>query len=168
MKTVSRHLSAFIAPVVILILLPWLILRWEGRTLARALIHVAPFRLITGLILLAAGLTLFILSVRMFILVGRGTIMPWDPTRRLITGSLYAYVRNPMILGVLILLLGEVVLFDSAWIAILALIFFMINTVYFHFSEEPGLLKRFGPEYAEYRRNVRMWIPRLKPWKPGG
>jgi len=102
----------------------------------------------------------------MFILIGNGTIMPWDPTRKLVTGSLYAYMRNPMILSVLIILAGEAVAFASVWIALLALLFFAINTVYFIFSEEPGLERRFGEEYREYKRNVPMWLPRLRPWKP--
>lgn len=167
MKMILRHASAFIAPFVVLIVLPWLILHGEGHTAVQALAGASTLRLAAGLIFAAAGLVLFILSVRMFILIGKGTIMPWDPTRHLITGSLYAYVRNPMILGVLILLLGEAVLFGSLWIALLALLFFLVNTVYFRFSEEPGLEKRFGTEYREYRSHVRMWIPRLKPWKPG-
>ena len=166
MKTILRHLSSFIAPIVVLIVLPWLILRGEGHTAARALAGASAWKLAAGSIIAVAGLVLFILSARMFILIGRGTIMPWDPTRHLITGSLYAYVRNPMILGVLVLLFGEALLFDSAGIALLALFFFLVNTVYFHFSEEPGLEKRFGQEYAEYKQNVHMWIPRLKPWKP--
>ncbi|MEN6571060.1 MAG: methyltransferase [Anaerolineaceae bacterium] len=164
---ILRHASAFIAPFVVLIVLPWLILHGEGHTAVQALAGASTLRLAAGSIIAAAGLVLFILSVRMFILIGKGTIMPWDPTRHLITGSLYAYVRNPMILGVLILLLGEAVLFGSLWIALLALFFFLVNTVYFRFSEEPGLEKRFGTEYREYRSHVHMWIPRLKPWKPG-
>jgi protein-S-isoprenylcysteine O-methyltransferase Ste14 len=47
-----------------------------------------------------------------------------------------------------------------------AILVFIINTVYFIFSEEPGLQKRFGEEYVEYKKNVPRWIPRLKPWKP--
>ncbi len=50
---------------------------------------------------------MFITCVRMFILIGQGTIMPWDPTRKLITGSLYGRVRNPMILSVIIIVAGE-------------------------------------------------------------
>lgn len=41
----------------------------------------------------------------------------------------------------------------------------VVNTIYFKLSEEPGLVKRFGTEYKQYRQNVPMWIPRLKPWR---
>jgi protein-S-isoprenylcysteine O-methyltransferase Ste14 len=104
----------------------------------------------------------------MLIMIGNGTIMPWDPTRKLVTGSLYSYVRNPMILSLIIILVGEAILFASYGIALLAVLNLVINTVYFIFSEEPGLKKRFGEEYAEYKRNVPRWIPRLKPWRPTG
>jgi len=63
-------------------------------------------------------------------------------------------------------LLGESLLFHSKNIFTWFVLFFIINYVYFILSEEPGLEKRFGAEYLEYKRNVPRWIPRLKPWKP--
>jgi protein-S-isoprenylcysteine O-methyltransferase Ste14 len=101
----------------------------------------------------------------MFILIGNGTIMPWDPTKKLIVVSLYSHVRNPMILSLIILQVGEAVLFASNGIAVLAILNFVINTIYFIYSEEPGLEKRFGEEYIEYKKNVPRWIPRLTPWQ---
>jgi protein-S-isoprenylcysteine O-methyltransferase Ste14 len=44
------------------------------------------------------------------------------------------------------------------------LLAFGVNHVYFITSEEPGLYKRFGDEYLEYKKNVPRWIPRLTPW----
>jgi protein-S-isoprenylcysteine O-methyltransferase Ste14 len=121
---------------------------------------------IPGSIFILLGLLIIVLTIRMFIMIGKGTLAPWDPTRRLVTGSLYAYVRNPMILGVFTVLVGEAILFTSAGIALWAITFFIINTVYFILSEEPGLAKRFGDEYLEYKRNVPRWIPRIRPWHP--
>jgi protein-S-isoprenylcysteine O-methyltransferase Ste14 len=72
-----------------------------------------------------------------------------------------------MILSVILVVLGEAFLFASIWIGAMAVFFYLLNTVYFVFSEEPGLEKRFGEEYLEYKRNVPRWIPRLRPWKPG-
>lgn len=165
MKNVLRHLSSFIAPVVMCLVLPYLIIWFEHRS------PIPPVTPLTGLFIIGlaisvVGLVLFIATVRMFILIGNGTIMPWDPTRKLIVASLYGYVRNPMILSLIILQVGEAVLFVSAGIAILAALTFAINTIYFIFSEEPGLEKRFGAEYIEYKQNVPRWIPRLKPWRP--
>jgi len=167
MKTLLRHAGSFAAPVVICLLLPYLSVRAGGQTFD-AVLRNTPLQFIAGCAIIGAGLVLFVLCVRMFTLIGNGTIMPWDPTRKLVTGSLYAYLRNPMILSVLIILAGEAVAFASVWIALLALLFFAINTAYFIFSEEPGLERRFGEEYREYKRNVPMWLPRFRPWKPGG
>jgi protein-S-isoprenylcysteine O-methyltransferase Ste14 len=102
----------------------------------------------------------------MFIMIGNGTIMPWDPTRKLITASLYGHVRNPMILSLITMLVGESIMFASYGIALFAILNFVINTIYFIFSEEPGLEKRFGEEYVEYKNNVPRWVPRLRPWRP--
>lgn len=166
MKNAVRHLSSFIAPILVCIVLPYFILSLEHRLPIQSAIASSTILLFLGLVIIVIGLALFIATVRMFILIGNGTIMPWDPTRKLIVASLYCYVRNPMILSVIILQIGEAVLFASYGIAALALFNFILNTVYFILSEEPGLEKRFGQEYVEYKKNVPRWIPRLKPWRP--
>jgi protein-S-isoprenylcysteine O-methyltransferase Ste14 len=118
-----------------------------------------------GLFLILFGLTLMILTISSFIKIGKGTLAPWAPTKRLVITGFYAHVRNPMILGVLFILLGESILFLSSNIFIWAVFFFLINNLYFSLFEEPGLEKRFGEEYREYKRNVPRWIPRLKAFK---
>ncbi len=69
-----------------------------------------------------------------------------------------------MIGGVLVILLGEAVLFGSGAVLVWCVLFFIGNNIYFRFFEEPELVKRFGDEYIEYRQNVPGWLPRLKPW----
>lgn len=117
-----------------------------------------------GALVLAAGLALFAWTVDLFVRIGRGTLAPWDATRRLVVKGPYCYVRNPMITAVLTILLGETLTLGNPWIAVEAAVFFAINAVYFPLSEEPGLRRRFGAEYDEYARNVPRWIPRLRPW----
>lgn len=68
-------------------------------------------------------------------------------------------------LGTTSLLTGEAFLFGSAEVAILAVVFFLIKTMYFISYEEPGLEGRFGEEYREYKRHVPRWLPPLKPWQ---
>ncbi|WPP51659.1 methyltransferase family protein [Catalinimonas niigatensis] len=155
---ILRHLISLILPVMVLIVVPYLIendlhLTWLWTT-------------ILGSVFICFGSLTVILTIRMFIKIGNGTLAPWDPTRYLVTSSLYGYVRNPMIMGVFIVVLGEAILFASLSIGIWAFAFFVINTMYFIFSEEPGLEKRFGKEYIEYKKNVPRWIPRMKPWAP--
>jgi protein-S-isoprenylcysteine O-methyltransferase Ste14 len=165
LKNILRHISSFIAPIVMSFVLPYLIVWFEHQS---PIPSVTPLigLFVVGLVISLVGFVLFIATIRMFIMIGNGTIMPWDPTRKLIVASLYSHVRNPMILSLIILQVGEAVLFASYGIAILAALNFVINTVYFIFSEEPGLEKRFGAEYIEYKQNVPRWIPRLKPWRP--
>ncbi|MFN8160476.1 MAG: isoprenylcysteine carboxylmethyltransferase family protein [Solirubrobacterales bacterium] len=119
-----------------------------------------------GAALIAAGVALWAWTVILFARVGRGTLAPWDPTRRLVAEGPYRHVRNPMISGVLAILCGEALLLGSAGIAVWAAVFWALNTAYFALSEEPGLERRFGEEYLAYRRDVPRWIPRRRPWTP--
>ncbi len=126
MNNTLRHLSSFIAPITLDLILPYVIVRFEHHSSVPEVTALIGF-LILGLAICAASLALFIAAVRMFILIGNGTIMPWDPTRKLIVENLYGYVRNPMILSLILLLIGEAILFASYGIAILVIVFFVIN-----------------------------------------
>lgn len=158
MKSFLKHLLSFILPITVLVIVPLLI----EKSLTVKINAVSTI----GFAVILLGLTLMFLTIRMFIRIGKGTLAPWHPTRKLVTKSLYAHMRNPMILGVNIVLIGEAITFRSYNILIWTGCFFILNTVYFIFSEEPGLKKRFGDEYEEYKRNVPRWIPRIHPWKP--
>ena len=158
MKNILLQIGSFILPITALIVVPLVI---ENRFQ----IDWDPFALV-GFLIGLSGLAIFVLTVKMFIEIGRGTLAPWSPTRRLITGSLYGYMRNPMVTAVWTMLIAESLVFHSLSIFIWAILFFAINHVYFIASEEPGLEKRFGEEYTEYKRNVPRWLPRFKPWKP--
>jgi protein-S-isoprenylcysteine O-methyltransferase Ste14 len=166
MKSLARHLRSFVAPIVMCFVLPYLIVLFEHQSAIQSAITPSTGFLIVGLVISVIGLVLLVATIRMFILIGNGTIMPWDPTKKLIVVSLYSHVRNPMILSLIILQVGEAVSFASYGIAVLAILNFVINTIYFIYSEEPGLKKRFGEEYLDYKKNVPRWIPRLKPWRP--
>jgi protein-S-isoprenylcysteine O-methyltransferase Ste14 len=117
-----------------------------------------------GLCALVLGFGLLIWTISLFAKLGRGTLAPWEPTKRLVVSGPYRHVRNPMITGVLFILFGEALLFQSWPIAIWMVLFFMINAIYFPLVEEKDLERRFGEEYVLYRQNVPRWIPRLRPW----
>jgi protein-S-isoprenylcysteine O-methyltransferase Ste14 len=152
-----RHAAAvLLLPVVVTIAVPALIVwRTEASIGWRGLI---------GLPLIALGLLLIVRTIALFVSVGRGTLAPWDPTTRLVVRGPYRYVRNPMISGVLFVLLGEAALFGSLalllWFGLVA----AVNAVYMPLVEEPGLQRRFGEEYERYRAHVPRWIPRVRPW----
>jgi protein-S-isoprenylcysteine O-methyltransferase Ste14 len=120
-----------------------------------------------GTVLFLGGFALFAWCVALFGRVGRGTLAPWDPTRRLVAVGPYRHVRNPMISGVAMMLAGEALLWRSGLLALWACAFVLINHAYFRLSEEPGLERRFGDGYRAYRANVPRWIPRLRPWVDG-
>jgi protein-S-isoprenylcysteine O-methyltransferase Ste14 len=117
---------------------------------------------IAGTLIFLVGLALFAWCVDLFGHVGRGTLAPWDPTRRLVAAGPCEYVRNPMILGVVTTLVGEGLFRGSLPLLAWAALFFLINHLYSILSEEPGLERRFGAEYAAYRAHVPRWLPRLR------
>jgi protein-S-isoprenylcysteine O-methyltransferase Ste14 len=159
--SVWRHLRAIgLLPVTVTIVVPGLILWRAGADLA-------PWPLATlGVALIGIGLALVTWTVSLFVRVGKGTLAPWDPTSRLVVVGPYRHVRNPMISGVLTVLLGESALFGSLPLFVWFGAVFALNTVYFPFVEEPGLRERFGEDYDVYRANVPRWLPRLRPWEP--
>jgi len=119
-----------------------------------------------GIALIAVGLALVVWTIRLFVVVGRGTLAPWDPTSRLVIGGPYRHVRNPMIAGVAAILAGEAALLGSAPLAAWVVAVLAVNAVYMPLVEEPGLRRRYGDEYELYRANVPRWVPRLRPWSP--
>lgn len=163
--TFLRHLlSILVLPATVTVVVPYLILADRpapavplGLRLAAALV---------GVCLLAAGLLLAGVTIRQFARIGRGTLAPWDPPRRLVVSGVYRHVRNPMITGVLLVLLAEALLFLSPALLAWAAAFFAINATYIPFVEERGLEQRFGNDYREYRRHVPRWVPRRTPWEP--
>ena len=160
-----RHLlSIALLPFVVVVLVPrWLLMGDAGNdTLASARMPAATR--IAGAVLFAAGLALFVWCVTLFARVGRGTLAPWDPTRRLVVVGPYRHVRNPMITAVCTMLAGEALFFLSARIGEWLLLFAAVNHAYFLLLEEPGLDARFGEEYARYRAAVPRWIPRRRAW----
>ena len=126
----------------------------------------ATLLVLIGCALIAAGLALWVWTLRLFMRIGKGTLAPWDPTRHLVVEGPYSRVRNPMITAVLAVLIGEAALFGSEGLIIWGALFFAVNWVYFVLHEEPGLERRFGDDYRAYRRNVPRWIPRRTSWTP--
>jgi protein-S-isoprenylcysteine O-methyltransferase Ste14 len=93
----------------------------------------------------------------------RGTPVPFTPPPKLITSGLYAYIRNPMLLGMFIFLFGLGVLFGSlSLIFIFTPLFIVINVFYIKAIEEKEMEKKFGKEYREYKKSVPMFFPWFK------
>lgn len=119
-----------------------------------------------GLTVVGLGALVVYSTVRAFFTQGRGTLAPWDPPRRLVTTGLFARVRNPMYIGVLVVVAGWAVTFRSPlvalYVSLLALGFHL--RVVLH--EESWAVDTFGDEWTRYRGHVPRWIPRVRPWNP--
>lgn len=162
MLTALRHLLAILVlPVVMAVVVPtWLLTGYAASDTRWPTAAIAwPMRAL-GAMMLVGGLLLFGWCVSLFARVGRGTLAPWDPTRNLVAVGPYQYVRNPMITGVAAILAGQALLTGSRALAIWLLTFVAINFAYFVLVEEPGLARRFGAPYLEYKARVPRWIPR--------
>lgn len=154
--------AILILPFNVLISIPLLILYFSGFEII-GINNI--FLLLLMSLLFAGGLILMVWTMTLFAQVGKGSPAPWSPINKLITVGPYAYVRNPMLLGVFLFLGGECLMFQSWLLFYYLLIFIGINIIYFPLSEEKGLYKRYGREYLEYKRNVPRFLPRLTPYR---
>jgi protein-S-isoprenylcysteine O-methyltransferase Ste14 len=165
-----RHLiSCLVFPVTMTIVIPALIVILPdvrapdlGAALMVGLVTV-------GALLIAGGVAMLIWTVVLFDREGKGTLgvgnVMGEPVRLVVRGP-YRYVRNPMISGVLAILLGEVAGVASIWLLLWFAIFLTFQTIAIRFWEEPHLAQRYGSNYLNYRHNVPRWIPRISAWKP--
>ena len=119
----------------------------------------------SGLVM-AAGLAVLLRCVWEFAHRGRGTLAVFDAPRKFVVSGPYRYVRNPMYVGVLLILLGECWFFWSASLLLYAGLFFVIVNMFIIGYEERALRAKFGAEFVEYCQNVGRWIP--KPYRPSG
>lgn len=157
-KPTLKQLSSLILPVTVLILVPL----WIEKDISIK----NNFAFAAGILVILTGLTVMIVTISSFVTIGKGTLAPWFPTGKLVVTGLHAYVRNPMIIGVLTVLLGESAAILSRPILVWLILFFLINNLYFLLFEEPNLERRFGKDYLDYKKKVPRWIPNLKQYKP--
>ncbi len=159
--TVWRHLRAIgLLPVVVTLVVPAIIVWRRGPVAVRWELAFLSLPLIS------LGLVLVVWTVSLFATVGHGTLAPWDPTSRLVIRGPYRHVRNPMISGVLCILLGEAALFGSLPLLLWFAAVFAVNAAYMPLVEEPGLRRRFGEDYELYQAHVPRWLPRVRAWDP--
>lgn len=107
---------------------------------------------------LAIGVIVLALTVREFYVAGRGTLAPWSPPRALVTSGLYRYSRNPMYVGVLLILGGWATAFRSWPLAIYAAAVAAAVHLRVLLHEEPFLARTHGDAWGGYRARVGRWI----------
>ena len=96
-----------------------------------------------------------------FLVKGRGTPAPIDPPRELVVSGFYRYVRNPIYVAVLSILIGHFLWFGYWSLLIYAGYAWLATHLFVVLYEEPTLLRKFGATYDDYRSKVPRWIPRL-------
>jgi protein-S-isoprenylcysteine O-methyltransferase Ste14 len=115
-----------------------------------------------GLLLIAVGAAVSITTIGFFIFEGFGTPAVFDPPKRFVPHGPYRFVRNPMYIGGVLMLLGLGLILGSVSMALFAGVAFLLIHTFVVFAEEPGLRRRFGQEYEDYCRTVPRWIPRFR------
>jgi len=167
-----RHVLSFlVAPVTMTLVIPALIV--VGADVQAPDLD-SPLKVglaIVGALLIAGGLVMLFWTVYLFDGVGKGTLgvgeVMGQPVNLVVRGP-YRHVRNPMISGVVAILLGEAAIAWSGWLLLWFAIFWAVQATVIQLWEEPHLVQRFGSDYVMYRQNVPRWIPRLSAWAPTG
>lgn len=148
------------APGTVAGLLPCLISGWRVGPPPLAW----PGLRVVGGLVIVAGVTVLVECFVRFALQGRGTPAPVLQTERLVVTGWYRFVRNPMYVAVVAVILGQVLLLGNMRLLIygaaVALGFHLFVLLY----EEPTLRRRYGEEYEAYCSGVGRWWPRSTPW----
>jgi protein-S-isoprenylcysteine O-methyltransferase Ste14 len=142
-------------------LLPYLLGEWHFH---RPLPYWSVAQAAGGL-LVCAGVVPVVQSFVEF-MKADGTPVPVASPPRLVVTGFYGYVRNPIYVGFVVILLGEALLFGSRGLFGYTAVAWCVGAAAAHFYEEPILARKFGADYLRYRRAVRAWVPRLHAWTP--
>jgi protein-S-isoprenylcysteine O-methyltransferase Ste14 len=163
-KTIAILGSALffaVAPSTVAGLVPWWITRWEFRP---PFFDLDATRAV-GILLIVAGLPGLVDSFARFALQGLGTPAPIAPTQNLVVTGLYRYVRNPIYVALVAVILGQAALFGDQRLLAYGVLVWLAFHAFVVGYEEPVLVRTFGTEYEDFRANVPRWIPRLTPWR---
>jgi protein-S-isoprenylcysteine O-methyltransferase Ste14 len=115
---------------------------------------------LVGLFALIPGIVILLWCVREFYYAGKGTLAPWTPPKSLVTTGLYRFSRNPMYVGVSLILLGWAIGYQSRALAL----YFLTVAILFHvrviWAEEPFLASTHGDAWTHYKGRVPRWLGR--------
>ena len=155
-KTLIFTLSV---PGSVTVLVPYLMLS-SGHELYSW--QIGPLRFL-GILPLILGAAFYLKCAWDFTFTGGGTPAPIDPPRIFVAKGLYRIARNPMYVGITLILTGESIVFESATLLAYAAILWLGFHLFVIYYEEPTLKKKFGKTYDDYFRAVPRWIPKGLP-----
>jgi protein-S-isoprenylcysteine O-methyltransferase Ste14 len=141
-------------PGTVIVLVPYLILGSYSRPANGPITWL-------GAVVVVLGAAIYFRCAWEFAVRGLGTPAPIAPTKFLVTTALHRYVRNPMYIGVFLVVMGQALLFRAVALGIYAVLLCLAFHLFVVFYEEPTLRRQFGESYEEYRLKVPRWIPRL-------
>ncbi|MFC1761974.1 methyltransferase family protein [Planctomycetota bacterium] len=110
-----------------------------------------------GLLPMAIGIALNLTADRFF-KIHQTTVKPFDRSRVMITEGVFRWSRNPMYLGMVLILLGIIILLGSVSPLLVLALFMVLLDVVFIQTEEAKMEHEFGEEFQQYRQQVRRWI----------
>ncbi len=119
----------------------------------------SDFRLIAALMLLATAAVVDIRALLSF-RKRKTTIDPRYPhkTSSIVTGGIYTRTRNPMYLGLVLILSAASIYFAARFGFFIIAAFILYMNAFQIKPEEEVLEKQFGEEYLSYKARVRRWI----------
>ena len=148
---VRAFLLFLVLPSILAGLLPWM------------LAFIDPWRRTGwsfGFPAIGCGLIILLWCLRDFFVSGKGTSSPWDPPKHLVVVGLYRFTRNPMYIGVLLVVGGWAIVAGSPLIGAYLIPLAVVLHLRIIFKEEPWMFRKFGQDWARYSKRVPRWFPR--------
>jgi len=158
MNAFKTLIFTVLVPGTLAVVLPY---RLGSSLTARGSLALGSFRYF-GFLLIAAGALIYLWCAWDFAFAGKGTPAPIDPPKELVVRGLYRHVRNPMYIGVLSLVLGQAVYFETLTLFFYAGVVFLLVNAFVFFYEEPALSRKFGEAYRRYCETTPRWLPALR------
>lgn len=146
-------LFTVLVPGAVTLYFPYSLLSSSGDNLQAVSLALA----VPACVCILIGTVIYLRCAWDFAVDGLGTPAPIDPPKKLVVTGLYRWFRNPMYQGVLLILLGECLLFLDRGLLIYTASFALVFHVFVVFYEEPILRSRFGVSYIDYCRKVPRW-----------
>lgn len=159
----------FVRSLIFTIVAPCTVAGWVPYWLARSgldrlMFGKAPSATLTdilGFVLIVIGASIYLWCTYDFTFIGRGTPAIFDPPKRLVIRGLYNYMRNPMYVGIISVVLGQVFIFGSPTVTVYAIVLAILFSSLVIAYEEPTLRRKFGIDYIDYCQRVNRWLPKV-------
>ena len=156
-------LSLFIRNLIFTILQPGIVVGFipyliSKEKISKVFKNVFEFNNYVGFLVFIVGILVVFYCIYDFAKRGKGTLSPADKTKELVISRLYTYSRNPMYVGIILVLIGEVIFLNSIKLLVYTIIVFIGFHLFVILVEEPRLKKDFKEKYKKYSSTVGRWF----------